>query len=52
MAKKVSGPWNKEAFQDHLEETKGHVERLKRFSRCRLEEKPTGTYVQGNEGPY
>jgi len=32
MAKKATAPELKQAFQDHLEETKGHVERLEQIA--------------------
>jgi ferritin-like metal-binding protein YciE len=37
------------SFQDHLEETKGHVERLKEIF-TQLESKPTGKQCKGMEG--
>ena len=39
----------KQAFSDHLEETKGHVERLKQVFTL-LEQKPTGKHCNGMEG--
>jgi ferritin-like metal-binding protein YciE len=41
MAKKASAPELKSAFQDHLEQTKGHVDRLEKIFKG-LGEKPTG----------
>ncbi len=38
-----------ESIQNHLEETKGHVERLKQIF-TQLEEKPTGKHCNGMEG--
>ena len=49
MAKKASAPELKQAFQDHLEETKGHVERLEEIFE-ELEEKPTGKTCKGMKG--
>ena len=49
MAKKASAPELKQAFQDHLEETKGHVERLEEIFQ-ELEEKPTGKTCKGMKG--
>src|SRR3954471_5438352 len=49
MAKKASAPELKEAFQTHLEETKGHVERLEQIFE-ELEEKPTGKTCKGMKG--
>ena len=39
----------KELFTTHLEQTKGHVERLKQVFE-QLEEKPTGELCKGMEG--
>jgi ferritin-like metal-binding protein YciE len=49
MAKKASAPELKQAFQDHLEETKGHVARLEQILE-ELEEKPTGKTCKGMKG--
>ena len=49
MAKKASAPELKKAFEDHLEETKGHVERLEEIFGT-LEEKPTGKTCKGMKG--
>ena len=49
MAKKASAPELKKAFQDHLEQTKGHVERLEEIFE-ELEEKPTGKTCKGMKG--
>jgi ferritin-like metal-binding protein YciE len=49
MAKKATAPELKKAFQDHLEETKGHVERLEEIFE-ELEEKPTGKTCKGMKG--
>jgi ferritin-like metal-binding protein YciE len=49
MAKKASAPELKQAFQDHLEETKGHVTRLEEIF-GELEEKPTGKTCKGMKG--
>jgi ferritin-like metal-binding protein YciE len=49
MAKKASAPELKQAFQNHLEETKGHVERLEEIFE-ELEEKPTGKTCKGMKG--
>jgi len=49
MAKKASAPELKQAFQNHLEETKGHVERLEEIF-GELDEKPTGKTCQGMKG--
>ncbi len=49
MAKKASAPELKQAFQDHLDETKVHVERLEEIF-GELEEKPTGKTCKGMKG--
>jgi ferritin-like metal-binding protein YciE len=49
MAKKASAPELKEAFQDHLEETKGHVQRLEQIFE-ELDEKPTGKTCKAMKG--
>jgi len=49
MAKKASSPELKQAFEDHLEETKGHVNRLEEIFE-ELEEKPTGKTCKGMKG--
>ena len=49
MAKKASAPELKQAFQDHLEQTKGHVERLEEIFEA-LDEKPTGKTCKGMKG--
>ena len=49
MAKKATAPELKQAFQDHLEETKGHVERLEEIFE-ELDEKPTGKTCKGMKG--
>ena len=49
MAKGSSTPELKELFQSHLEETKGHVERLKQVFE-QLGKKPTGELCKGMEG--
>jgi ferritin-like metal-binding protein YciE len=49
LAKGAKDAQLKQLFSAHLEETKGHVERLKEvFSQ--LEEKPTGQHCNGMEG--
>jgi ferritin-like metal-binding protein YciE len=49
LAKAAEDEELKEAFSNHLEETKGHVERLKQIFTL-LEEKPTGKHCNGMEG--
>lgn len=49
MAKGSTSEDLKELFTSHLEETKGHVERLKQVFE-QLEEKPTGEHCKGMEG--
>ena len=49
MAKKATSPELKKAFTDHLEETKGHVERLEEIFE-ELDEKPTGKTCKGMKG--
>jgi ferritin-like metal-binding protein YciE len=49
MAKAASSPELKEAFTSHLEETKGHVDRLKQVAEI-LEIKPTGKTCKAMQG--
>jgi ferritin-like metal-binding protein YciE len=49
LAKAAGDEELKQAFTDHLEETKGHVERLKQVFAA-LEEKPTGKHCKAMEG--
>jgi ferritin-like metal-binding protein YciE len=49
MAKAAEDEELKQAFTDHLEETKGQVERLKQIFTL-LEEKPTGKHCKAMEG--
>ena len=49
MAKKASAPELKRAFQDHLEQTKVHVERLEKIFKA-LGEKPTGKTCKAMKG--
>jgi ferritin-like metal-binding protein YciE len=49
MAKKASAPQLKRAFQDHLEQTKGHVDRLEKIFKG-LGEKPTGKTCKAMKG--
>ena len=49
LAKGAKDAKPKELFTAHLEETKGHVERLKQVFE-HLEEKPTGQHCNGMEG--
>ena len=49
MAKGTSSPELKELFTEHLEQTKGHVDRLKQVFE-QLGEKPTGELCKGMEG--
>jgi len=49
MAKKASAPELKRAFQDHLEQTKGHVARLEKIFKG-LDEKPTGKTCKAMKG--
>jgi ferritin-like metal-binding protein YciE len=49
MAKGASAPELKQAFEDHLEETKGHVERLEEIFE-KLDEKPTGKTCKAMKG--
>ena len=48
-AKKTASTELKQIFQQHLEETKGHVERLKQVFET-LGRKPTGKHCKGMEG--
>lgn len=49
LAKGAKNPKLKQLFTSHLEETKGHVERLKKVF-GELGEKPTGQHCSGMEG--
>jgi ferritin-like metal-binding protein YciE len=49
MAKGASSPELKQLFTEHLEETKGHVERLKQIFE-QLGQKPTGKVCKGMQG--
>lgn len=49
MAKKASAPELKRAFQDHLEQTKTHVNRLEQIFEG-LDEKPTGKTCKAMKG--
>lgn len=49
MAKKASAPELKAAFQDHLEVTKTHVNRLEKIFK-KLDEKPTGKTCKAMKG--
>jgi ferritin-like metal-binding protein YciE len=49
MARKASAPELKRAFQDHLTQTQGHVERLDRIFKG-LGEKPTGKTCKAMKG--
>lgn len=49
MAKKASAPELKRAFQEHLEQTKVHVERLEKIFKG-LGEKPTGKTCKAMKG--
>jgi ferritin-like metal-binding protein YciE len=49
MAKKASAPELKRAFQDHLVQTEGHVNRLEKIFKG-LGEKPTGKTCQAMKG--
>jgi ferritin-like metal-binding protein YciE len=49
MAKGSESPEVKSLFTQHLEQTKGQVERLKQVFQ-QLEEKPTGEFCKGMEG--
>ena len=49
VAKSASNPGLKAAFVNHLEETKGHVDRLKQVFQ-HLGKKPTGQHCNGMEG--
>jgi ferritin-like metal-binding protein YciE len=49
MAKKASAPELKRAFQDHLAQTKGHVDRLEKIFKG-LGEKPTGKVCKAMKG--
>jgi ferritin-like metal-binding protein YciE len=49
MAKKASAPQLKRAFQDHLEQTRGHVDRLEKIFKA-LGEKPTGKVCKAMKG--
>jgi ferritin-like metal-binding protein YciE len=49
LAKAAEDDELQQAFSDHLEETKGQVERLKQVFSL-LQEKPTGTHCNGMEG--
>jgi len=49
MAKKASNPELREAFENHLEETRNHLERLEEIF-SRLGKKPTGKTCQAMKG--
>src|SRR3954454_9855226 len=49
MAKAASSPELKQAFEDHLEQTKEHVERLDEIFE-KLDKKPTGKTCQAMKG--
>jgi ferritin-like metal-binding protein YciE len=49
MAKAASSEELRSGFQEHLEQTKGHVSRLEQIFQA-LEEKPTGRKCMGMEG--
>src|SRR4029453_11090134 len=49
MAKGASSPELKDAFQKHLEQTKGHVERLEQLF-DQLDESPKGKTCHGMKG--
>jgi ferritin-like metal-binding protein YciE len=49
MAKAASSEELQQGFEEHLEQTKGHVERLQKIFGM-LDEKPTGKKCQGMEG--
>ena len=49
MAKAASSAELKEAFQEHLQETKGHVQRLEQIFK-NLDEKPSGETCEAMEG--
>src|SRR6185295_4357552 len=49
MAEGASSPELKQMFEDHLEETKGHVERLEEIFE-KLDEKPTGKTCKAMKG--
>ena len=49
IAKKASTPELKEAFESHLEETRGHVDRLEEIFQG-LGKKPTGKTCKGMQG--
>ena len=49
LAKKATAPELKRAFQDHLEETKGHLARLEEIFE-ELDEKPTGKTCKAMKG--
>ena len=49
MAKGASSDELKQAFEDHLEQTKGHVERLEEIFET-LDEKPTGKTCKAMKG--
>jgi ferritin-like metal-binding protein YciE len=49
MAKKASAPELKRAFQSHLEQTKGHVDRLEKIFKG-LGEKPNGKVCKAMKG--
>jgi ferritin-like metal-binding protein YciE len=49
LAKAAEGEDLKEAFTSHLEQTRGHVDRLKKIFEF-LDEKPTGKHCNGMEG--
>lgn len=49
MAKKASAPELKRAFQDHLTQTQGHVDRLEKIFKG-LGEKPTGKTCKAMKG--
>lgn len=49
MAKAASSPDLSQGFEEHLKQTKGHVERLEKIFKA-LDEKPTGKKCKAMEG--
>jgi ferritin-like metal-binding protein YciE len=49
LAKTATNPKLRQAFEDHLEQTKGHVQRLEQIFEG-LSEKPTGKTCEGMKG--
>jgi ferritin-like metal-binding protein YciE len=51
MAKAARNPELKNAFIEHLEQTKGHLERLKQVAQ-KTGQTPCGSHLRGHEGSH